>query len=216
MLNVFCYIFDKIYYIVLRLYIFINLFLTAMKKFIFSFLFLIIGNICFAQLWGSWIFGGRVVTQVYGKWCMFACVEMKTQHMNDKCISATAYVRMFNNTTANCCDPFQEDDFEKYCLNGVHLLKAPLFLGRFHHATAWCVPDVTDVFVRQAGVSYKFPCYGFINNLTHCVLVTGVELTGDSDGNQIWRVFFVDPDNGQRDSRTLYKGERDIELLFIE
>ena len=192
---------------------------TCYKKIIFFVLLLLSVNVCFGQLWGADFYIGRRVKQDQKTWCVFACVEMKTQKVGDKCKAATMYARMFNDTEVDCCQQYPDDnpdeEFNNYCLHGTDLMKASYFLSQFHGGVPVIVNKISDAFeIGNPNIYYPFPGYGFINNLSHCVLVYGIK--GEMKGIQkTWTVYFVDPDKANLDKLELTENDSRMELLFI-
>lgn len=187
-----------------------------MKKIIFSFFCIITTNFCFAQLWGSKTFTGRTVGSQQSNWCVFACIEMKTQKTSEQCLVATAYARMYNDTQVNCCNDM-DAGFKTYCLPGVPLLRLPHFLNEYHHAVGYQVTNIYQEFVHHSTdiLSYEFPCYGLIRSLQHCVIVTGIEATY-SGRDKVWKVYIIDPGKGgNREVKTYYDFDESIGLIFI-
>ena len=187
-----------------------------MKKIILLFFCVFTVNFCFAQLWGSRTFNGRTVGAAQDNWCVFACIEMKTQKTSEQCVAATMYARMYNQTTVNCCNDLDRG-FRAYCLPGVSFLRLPHFLNEYHHATGCPVNNIYQEFVHgnTEMLSYKFPCYGLIRSFHHCVIVTGIEATF-SGKDKVWKVYIIDPGKGGNpETKTYYNFDESIGLYFI-
>ena len=192
---------------------------SCMKKIVFSFLFVTIINFSFGQRWGANFYLGQKSVQEYSTWCVFACIEMKTQKSHEQCNAATMYVHEFHSTSIDCCEKFPDDhaseEYNKFCLHGVDLLKCPHFLGIYHKAMPLSITNISSTFkYGEHQLFYPLPCYGFINSLHHCVLVYGIEAT--IEGLQkLWKVYYIDPYDGSSKYLRVYENDTSIQLICI-
>lgn len=171
-----------------------------------------------AKEYGSMYYSGPMIKQDYGTWCVFASMEMMPFASDVQCVYATHYAQDYLGLSSSqgcCVTTFPGDSFFKCVLNnGVDVRNFEAFVSKYYEP----ISPGGEVKARYSNDQEElkpYPCLGVINDMTHCVLVYGVEAGFDYNGKRRWTVLYVDPVLGGRTSITLTNDSGERVFLFF-